>query len=352
MSAKRKNNSFMEKLAKWIVEKRSLIFLLYVAALVFSVIGVGWVQIENDVTVYLPEGTETRLGVEAMNENFAAFGTARVMVSNVTYETAEELSRQVAEVEGILMVTFDHTEAHYKDASALLDVNFIDGAYDERAITALENVRQVLSGYDVHIDTTVGQDQNAMLMEEMSVILIVGVVIMLTVLTLTSRSYMEIPVLVLTFGAAVLMNLGTNFIYGKISFISNSVAAVLQLIVSQRLVRKLCDCAVPDTPSPELVDYLRRAGLPTDGFRKPVGCKKCGGTGYLGRQALFDIMVMDNRLREVFEDEHATISTVKIEIEARHGSSIMAYEGYKLAAQGVTSVEEVERVTFDMEHVF
>ena len=131
-----------------------------------------------------------------------------------------------------------------------------------------------------------------------------------------------------------------------------SVAAVLQLIVSQRLVRKLCDCAVPDTPSPELVDYLRRAGLPTDGFRKPVGCKKCGGTGYLGRQALFDIMVMDNRLREVFEDEHATISTVKIEIEARHGSSIMAYEGYKLAAQGVTSVEEVERVTFDMEHVF
>ena len=131
-----------------------------------------------------------------------------------------------------------------------------------------------------------------------------------------------------------------------------SVAGVLQLIVSQRLVRKLCECAVPDTPSPELVHYLRRAGLPTDGFRKARGCRKCGGTGYLGRQALFDIMVMDNRLREVFEDEHATISTVKIEIEARHGSSIMAYEGYKLAAQGVTSIEEVERVTFDMEHVF
>ena len=240
MSAKRKNNSFMEKLAKWIVEKRSLIFLLYAVALVFSVIGMGWVQIENDVTVYLPEGTETRLGVEAMNENFAAFGTARVMVSNVTYETAEELSRQVAEVEGILMVSFDHTEAHYKDACALFDVNFVNGANDERAITALENVRQVLSGYDVHIDTTVGQDQNAMLMEEMSVILIVGVVIMLTVLTLTSRSYMEIPVLVLTFGAAVLMNLGTNFIYGKISFISNSVAAVLQLALSIDYAIILC----------------------------------------------------------------------------------------------------------------
>ena len=52
-----------------------------------------------------------------------------------------------------------------------------------------------------------------------------------------------------------------------------------------------------------------------------------------------------DRLQRLYPD-------VKIEIEARHGSSIMAYEGYKLAAQGVTSVEEVERVTFDMEHVF
>ena len=131
-----------------------------------------------------------------------------------------------------------------------------------------------------------------------------------------------------------------------------SVAGVLQLIVSQRLVRKLCDCAEPAKPSLELYDYLTRAGLPTDGLRKPKGCKKCGGTGYSGRIALFDIMVMTNRLREVFEDEHATISTIKIEIESEHGSSIIAYEGYKLAAAGVTSVEEVERVTFDMEHTF
>jgi len=131
-----------------------------------------------------------------------------------------------------------------------------------------------------------------------------------------------------------------------------SVAGVLQMIVSQRLVRKLCDCAEPDTPSPELADYLTRAGLPLNALRKAKGCKKCGGTGYRGRMALFDIMVMNNRLREVFEDEHATISSIKIEIENEHGSSIMAYEGYKLAAAGITSVEEVERVTFDMEHAF
>lgn len=131
-----------------------------------------------------------------------------------------------------------------------------------------------------------------------------------------------------------------------------SVAGVLQMIVSQRLIRKLCDCAVPDKPSPELADYLRQAGLPDNALRKPKGCKKCGGTGYLGRVAIFDIMVMNNTLREIFENEKTTMATVKMELEKEHGSSIMAYEGYKLAAAGVTSVEEVARVTFDMEHSF
>ena len=131
-----------------------------------------------------------------------------------------------------------------------------------------------------------------------------------------------------------------------------SVAGVLQIIVSQRLVRKLCDCAVPDTPTPELAEYMRLAGLPVNGLRKPCGCKKCGGTGYSGRVAIFDIMVMNNRLREIFENEQSTMATVKSELENEHGSSIMAYEGYKLAAAGITSADEVARVTFDMEHSF
>ena len=58
-----------------------------------------------------------------MNENFESFGTARSMVSNVTYDTAKELSDAIAGVPGVVMVTFDNTEEHYKNATALYDVN-------------------------------------------------------------------------------------------------------------------------------------------------------------------------------------------------------------------------------------
>ena len=240
MSKKEKSGSFMEKTASFIVDKRNLFFLLYIFILIFSLIAMGWVQVENDVTVYLAEESETRQGIEAMNENFVAAATARVMVSNVTPQTAQELADQLATIDGISMVTFDKTDAHYRNTSALFDLMFTEDAMSNSAQNAVAEIRATLAGYDMCIDTTVGQDMNAMLAEEMMVILIVAVVIILAVLTLTSRSYAEVPVLLITFGVAALMNMGTHFICGKISFISNSVAVVLQLALAIDYAIILC----------------------------------------------------------------------------------------------------------------
>ena len=240
MAGKIREKNFMRRAATFIVDKRNLFFLLYIFALVFSLIAMNWVKVENDVTKYLPEDTETRQGIDVMNEHFAAFGTARVMVCNVTYETAQQLCDQISEVEGVMMVTFDATEAHYKDAAALFDVNFSGAENDESSLQALAQIRQQLQGFDVHIDTLVGYDENTMLREEMATILVVAVVIILTVLTLTSRSYAEVAVLLITFGVAALLNMGTNFILGTISFISDSVAVVLQLALAIDYAIILC----------------------------------------------------------------------------------------------------------------
>ena len=237
---KEKSKNFMERLATFIVDKRNLFFLLYSFALIFCLFSMSWVEVENDVTSYLPEGTETRLGIEAMNANFEMFGTGRVMVSNITYETAEELCNEISTIDGIDMVTFANTEEHYKDASALFDVSFSAGSLDETSINAMEEIRETLDGYDFAIDSTVGYDENAMLAQEMLVILIVAVIIILVVLVLTSRAYAEVPVLLLTFGVAALLNMGTNFLFGKISFISDSIAVVLQLALAIDYAIILC----------------------------------------------------------------------------------------------------------------
>ena len=234
------DNNFMTKLSSFIVDKRTLFFLLYIFAVVFCVFSSGWVNVENDVTTYLPKDTETRQGIVAMNENFTTYATAQVMVSNVTYETAEELSQKISEVDGVSMVTFDDTPDHYTDASALYDISFDGLVEDERSVNALAEIQSLVEGYDFCVYSDVGYDENATLQGEMTTILLVAVVIIIAVLTLTSRSYAEVPVLMITFGVAALLNMGTNFLLGTISFISNSVAVVLQLALAIDYAIILC----------------------------------------------------------------------------------------------------------------
>ena len=238
---KEKNQGkFIERLATFIVDKRNLFFLLYVFAAIFCAFSMNWVKVENDVTKYLPDSTETRLGIEAMNENFEAFATAQVMVSNVTYDTALELSDTLSSIDGIEMVTFDDTPEHYNEASALYDINFSGDNFDECSLQAVKDIKLKLDDFDTTIYTQVGYDENAMLDDEMFVILNVAVVMILVVLSLTSRAYAEVPVLLITFGMAALMNMGTNFLCGTISFISDSVAVVLQLALAIDYAVILC----------------------------------------------------------------------------------------------------------------
>lgn len=238
--SEKKSGSFFVKLATFIVDKRNLFFLLYVFALVFCLFSMNWVEVENDVTTYLPEDTETRQGIDAMNANFTTFGSARVMVNNITYETAEQIRDMLEAVEGVDMVTFDDTADHYRDTAALFDISFKGVETDEVTLQAMAAIQEALSGYDLYVDTTIGYDENAMLQEEMNTILVVAVIIIILVLVLTSRAYMEVPVLLLTFGAAALMNMGTNYLCGKISFISNSIAVVLQLALAIDYAIILC----------------------------------------------------------------------------------------------------------------
>lgn len=240
MEEQKPKGSGMEKIATFIVDKRNLFFLLYAFALIFSIVATGWVKVENDITTYLPEDTETRQGLTVMNDNFVTYGTARVMVSNVTYETAENICSDLESIDGVTSVDFDDTTDHYKSASALFSVTFDSTTTDDISVHALHTIRDMLAGYDTYIDTEVGVDTSADLQSEMSVILVLAAIVIVLVLTLTSRSYAEVPVLIMTFGAAALLNMGTNFLCGTISFISNSVTVILQLALAIDYAIILC----------------------------------------------------------------------------------------------------------------
>ena len=229
---KKKQMSLMEKIASVIVDKRNILFLAFLAAAIFCAFSRNWVQVNDSLTDYLPEDTETRQGLELMEQEFVTFGTAEIMVQNITYEQAQALCEQIEHTDGVKSVEFDDSRDHYAAASALFSVTFDGEENDQVSIDALDEIREKLSAYDLYVSSTVGNPLKAVINSEMLVVDIIAVVIIVLVLLLTSKTYAEIPVLLITFGAAAILNMGTNYLMGEISFVTNSIAIVLQLALA------------------------------------------------------------------------------------------------------------------------
>lgn len=236
----KKENNFMIKVSTFIVDKRNLFFLLFIIASAFSVVSMNWVKVENELSAYLSETTETRQGLDIMEEEFITYGTAKIMVENVTYDQAKKLSEQAEEVEGVFSVTFDDSKEHFSDASALFDITFDYSETDAKCEEVLENVRKTLDGYDSYVSCELGDTASKNLQKEMSQIIVIVAVIVVAVLLFTSKTYAEVPVLLITFVSAAVLNMGTNFLFGTISFISNSVTVVLQLALAIDYAIILC----------------------------------------------------------------------------------------------------------------
>ena len=230
----------IQRAAAFIVDKRKAFYLLYIGLSIFCVFSSKWVSVNDDLTSYLPGETETRRGLTAMEAEFVTFGSNRVLVDNVSYAQAEGLASRLEAIEGVKSVEFDGTEDHYRSGAALFSVTYDGTATDPVSLEALERVRDELGAYDLYITGDTGDSASASLDAEMQLVMLIAVGIILLVLLFTSHTYMEIPVLLMTFGMAALLNKGTNFLFGEISFVSNSVAVVLQLALAIDYAIILC----------------------------------------------------------------------------------------------------------------
>ena len=231
-----------ERISAYIVNKRKAFMVFFILAAVFSVFSSSWVKVSNKLSDYLPESTKTKQGLDIMDENFTTFGTAKVMVNNIDYEKALELSTKLKEIAGVSRVDFydksdsdyenKNIEDYYKDFAALYTISFEDVEDSKLVQEAIVKVREAVSTYDNVVYTTIDKDDAKSLNEDMKVIGVLVVIIIVGVLIFTSQTYAEILIFMLTFAVAILLNVGTNFIFGRISFVTKAVGVVLQLALA------------------------------------------------------------------------------------------------------------------------
>lgn len=125
-------------------------------------------------------------------------------------------------------------------------------------------------------------------------------------------------------------------------------SSALSVIISQRLVRKLCDhCKTNADLTPEQARSLERKGINPEVVMEAVGCKSCYNTGYRGRTAILDILFLGEEIKATLSERDLSLGELKRKGDSA-GVSNLRTEGLKKVAAGLTTLEEVKRVTSNL----
>lgn len=126
------------------------------------------------------------------------------------------------------------------------------------------------------------------------------------------------------------------------------VSSAIDVIVSQRLVRKLCpECKVTADLNEAQLEKFRDKNVDIDRIMRSTGCRHCGDTGYKGRTAIFDIMVLDDDIKAQILSPDFSVSKFKNLGDEQYRTNLKK-QAMKLALEGITSLEEVKRVTSNL----
>lgn len=245
-----KSDIWLEKLATFIITHSHTIEKISIVLVIIAIAAQGLVGVNYDLTRYLPSNSLSKQGIDLMEQEFGYPGTARLMISDVSLYEAEAYKNEIEKIEGVDSVTWlqasnsvytseeflaanGKIDDYYHDRLALMDITFVNANADPITANALDEIRELL-GAKVSLcgPATNSQTLNNNVATEMPKIMICAVIIIIAILILTTNSWLEPALFMFTMGIAIILNMGSNLIFGEISFLSSSVAAVLQLAVA------------------------------------------------------------------------------------------------------------------------
>ncbi len=237
----------MKKIREFIVNHSLLIVIVTLIGMVPMLIGYMNTRINYDILVYLPKDIDTMKGQDILSEDFGLGGYAFVMVDNMSNYDTLELEKKYRNIDGVNKVfsmsdVLDTTISYdvlpdevkdklYRDGTSVILVTFENGSSDEVTLNALSDMREITDGNISSMSAMVLDTMN-LSNREIVVYIALAVVFCLIILTICTDSYF-IPILLLSnIGVAILYNMGSNIIFGNISYITKAIAAVLQLGVT------------------------------------------------------------------------------------------------------------------------
>lgn len=240
----------MGKISEAIIEhKRSVMFAFVIASVIGGIL-TTLVSVNYNTVDYLPEDAQSTIAIEVMEDEFGGeMPNSRVMLTNVSILEALEYKERLAAIDGVTSVNWlddivgidtlkttpldfldaSIVESYFKDNNALISLS-IEGGKEKDTVQAIYDLigeDNAAAGEAINIAET-----QAMSVSEVLNAMVILLPIIIIILLLSTNSWIEPLLFLFTIGVAILINMGTNIIFGEISFITRTVSPILQLAVS------------------------------------------------------------------------------------------------------------------------
>jgi len=239
----------VKKFEDFIVKNRVTILILTLILMIPAFIGIQATKINYDILVYLPEDIETIKGQGILTDEFNMGAFAVSMLNDLSPNEILNLESEIKKIDGVEKVvsTYDAIgtmipievlpndlqDKIHKDVTDLMLITFRDGTSSIETLNAVQKIKEI-AGYNAKVSgmSSMVLDTMNLSEKEIFIYIVIAVILCILVLELSLDSYIVPFLLLINIGIAILFNLGTNIIFGEISYITKALVAVLQLGVT------------------------------------------------------------------------------------------------------------------------
>ncbi len=239
----------MDALANFIVKQKKLIIFLYIILSLLAFIGSRFVEVNYDLSLYLPQSLNSIEGKNILEEEFGIGGTAYVLIKDESFNEIENLIKDIETIAGIKEVIWlgtvedifkpeDFMDENIKkeflsENSNLIQIHFSNPNDSLETVEGVEEIQNILGEKGVvGGPAAVSKDLQYITSREVIYYSLVAFVIISIILFLSLESFIEPILFFIAIGVAIILNMGTNIVFDNISYTTHSVAAIIQLAVS------------------------------------------------------------------------------------------------------------------------
>lgn len=227
MTKKKEKKSFLIRLGDFITNYRYYFLILFLGLFIFGLININNVDINDSIVSYLPANTETKIGLDIMEEEYGSLNIVKLMINDISLEEANQYVSKLENIENVDSVLFDGGNNSYKNEKALYTIE-LDDVSDKQLNQVKEDIESIVSEENYNIYSESFDDPT----DGIDLALLLAIVVIVTILLITSKTYFEPVIAFIIFLISIVLNMGSNFIFGEISYITKAIAVILQLALS------------------------------------------------------------------------------------------------------------------------